>query len=171
MYVPHPLGHWSRHHRPNQRGGESAVERKIVLGNSCRGRKPPLVRRIIAAECSNIVQSPPLASHDPIARNEIGAYGGSRLRLEHGFIKARRQRINEVNVAGKFSMLFPRHAARDKYSKMADRFVDRVHDCLTVFDDVLDIIIDVKNPAKCLLGWRYVIAPRAKDYDRRADVA
>src|SRR5262245_49286543 len=171
MYVPHPLGHWSGHHRPNQRGGESAIECKIDLGNACRGRKPPLVRRIIAAECSNITQSPPLAPHNPITRNEVGADRVSRPRLEDGLIQARRQRINEVNVAGKFSMLFPRHAARDEYSKMADRFVDRVNDCLTVFDDVLDIIIEVKNPSKCLLGWRYVIAPRTKHYDGRADIA
>src|SRR6188474_2338272 len=68
-------------------------------------------------------------------------------------------------------MLFPRHAARDEYSEMADRFMDRVNDGLAVFDDVLDIIIDIKNPSKCLLGWRYVIAPRAKHHDRRADVA
>ena len=50
-------------------------------------------------------------------------------------------------------MLFPRHAARDKYSEMADGFMDRVNDGLAVFDDVLDIIIDVRiHPSACWGG-------------------
>ena len=91
--------------------------------------------------------------------------------LEHRLVKARRQHVDEVDVAGELAVLLARHAARDEYSEMADGFVDRVDDRLAVSADVVDIIIEVENPSECLLGRRDVIALRAEHHDRRADVA
>ena len=46
-----------------------------------------------------------------------------------------------------------------------------VNDSLAERPDLVDIVIEVKNPAERLLRWRDVVALRAEHYDRGADIA
>src|SRR5208337_5157852 len=56
-------------------------------------------------------------------------------------------------------------------AEMPDAMMQRVDDGLTVGDDLLDVVIQVEDPAQRLLGRRYVVPPRAEADDRRPDVA
>ena len=49
--------------------------------------------------------------------------------------------------------------------------MDGVDDGLALGLDVLDTFVEIEDPAQRLLGWRDVVRLRAKDDNRRADVA
>src|SRR6516164_116740 len=68
-------------------------------------------------------------------------------------------------------MLFGRYSARDEDAEVTDARMQRIDDRLAVFDDLVDIVVEVENPAQRLLRRRDVIAPGAEADDRRLDVA
>ena len=113
----------------------------MISENSCRRSEPAFVGRIVTTEGADVIQGSRLATHHPFARNEIGADGVLALRLEHGLVKARGKDIDQVDVAGKFTMLLASNSAGNKYSQMADGFVDRVNDGLSVRTDFIDVVI------------------------------
>src|SRR3954466_5908723 len=47
---------------------------------------------------------------------------------------------------------------------MTDAFVDRVDDCLSEGADLVDILIEVENPAECLCRRRDIV-PLGAEYD------
>src|SRR5215475_11025140 len=53
---------------------------------------------------------------------------------------------------------------------MADGFMDRIDDGLSVGSYCVRIVIEIENPAECLPGGRDVIALRAEHHDRRSNV-
>src|SRR5262249_6075497 len=68
-------------------------------------------------------------------------------------------------------MLFASHSGGNKDSQMADAFVDCVDDRLSERADLVDIVIQIKNPAERLRRWRDVVALRAEYDDGRPNVA
>src|SRR5215472_14655781 len=111
------------------KGADSRARKRLVkcevdlrdAGGSC---EPPLVGRIIRSECADVVEGPRLESHDPIAGHEIWIGGIKRLVVENRFIKSRRKRVNEVDVAGELAVLLLGDASRDEDAKMTDRLMD-----------------------------------------------
>ena len=68
-------------------------------------------------------------------------------------------------------MLFSCDVAGDENAEMADLFMNRIDDGLTVAADFVDAIIKIEDPSESLL-WRCdIVALRAKHDDRRTDVA
>src|SRR5207342_2234005 len=100
----------------------------------------------------------PLAAHDPVAGNEIGAGDAVRLWLKHRLIKTRWQRVDQVDIAGEFPVLLSGHGSGDKDAEVTDLVVDRVDDGLPVGADLVDIFIEVEDPIQRLLGWGDVVA-------------
>src|SRR5262245_11624435 len=88
------------------------------------GRKPSLVRRVVAAECADIIECPGLASHHPFARGEIRAGGVLGLGLEHRLVETGRQGVDEIDIAGELAVLFLRDATGDEDAEMADLLMD-----------------------------------------------
>ena len=171
MQPPHLLGHGRRCHGPYHRLRKGAVECEIDFRDPRRRGEPAFVGRIVTAEGADVVQGTRLATHHPIARNEIGADGIPALRLEHGLVQAGREDVDQVDVAGKFAMLLARDSAGNEYSQMADGFVDRVDDGLSVGTDFIDVVIQIENPSERLLGRRDVVPFRTEHDDGRANVA
>src|SRR5215468_2218724 len=54
---------------------------------------------------------------------------------------------------------------------MTDAFVDRVDDCLSAGADLVDILIQIENPAECLLRRRDIVALGAEYDDGGSNVA
>src|SRR5215469_6090669 len=54
---------------------------------------------------------------------------------------------------------------------MADRLVDRVDDGLAIGADLLDVVVEIEDPAQRLLRRGDVVALGAEYHDRRADIA
>ena len=64
-----PFREVRRNHLPHDGPDEGAVHRPICLGDF-RGRgKTPLVRGVVAAERTDVVERSRLASHHPLARD------------------------------------------------------------------------------------------------------
>ena len=112
-----------------------------------------------------------LAAHHPVAGREIRIGGVVGLALEHRLVEAGRQHIDQVDVAGELAVLLARDAAGHEDAEMADGLVDRIDDGLAVGADLVDVLVEVENPAERLLRRRDVVALRAEHHDRRADVA
>src|SRR5438045_170731 len=53
---------------------------------------------------------------------------------------------------------------------MSDRLVNSVYDGLPERPDLVDVVIEIENPAECLLWRGDVVAFRAEHHDRRANV-
>ena len=161
----------SGYERAHDRLGKRAVEREVHLGDA-RGRcEAAFIGSVIAAERANIVESPHLAAHEPIASDQVRAGGAVRLGLEYRLIKPRRQRIDQVDIVGELAVLLFRHASGDKDAEVTDLVVDRVHDGLTVGADVVDVLVEIENPVQRLLRRGDVVALRAEHHDGRADIA
>src|SRR5579872_464931 len=54
---------------------------------------------------------------------------------------------------------------------MTDRLVNGVDDRLPVIPDLIDVAVEVENPAQGLLRWRDVVALGAEHHDRRPNIA
>ena len=137
---------------------EFPVVGEIDLGYAGGGGKPPLILRRIAAHRPNIVQRALFAAHDPLPARQLRIGGIGGFGFEGCLVEPGRENVDQVDVAGKFAVLFLRHAARDEYSEMPDRFVNSIDDGLPVGPDLVDIAVKIKNPIKRLLRRRDVVA-------------
>jgi len=63
------------------------------------------------------------------------------------------------------------HGSGDKDAEVTNLVVDRVDYGLPVGPDVVDVVIEIKNPMERLLGRSDVVALRAEHHDGRADIA
>src|SRR5262245_9189033 len=63
------------------------------------------------------------------------------------------------------------NTAGNEDAEVADRFMDRIDDRLSIRADVIDAVVEIENPSKRLLWRSDVVALRAEHDDRRTDVA
>ena len=77
-------------------------------------------------------------------------------------VKPRRHGVDHVHARDELLVLFRSDLARDEDAEMPDRLVQRVDDGLTVGDDLVDVVVEVENPAERLLRRRDVVAPGAE---------
>src|SRR5215475_8012134 len=68
-------------------------------------------------------------------------------------------------------MLFFGHTTGNEDAKMAYGFVDRVDNGLSIGSNVINAVVEIKNPSKRLLRRCYIVAFRAEHNDRRTDIA
>src|SRR6185312_6071590 len=120
---------------------------------------------------TEVVEGALFAAHDPVTAGEIGVSSIAGFRLECRLIETRRQHIDQVDVAGKLGVLLPGNAAGHKNAEMANGLVDRVDDRLAVIPDLVDIAVEIENPAQRLLRRGNVVALGAEHHDRGADLA
>ena len=130
------------------------------------GLKTAFVGRVVAAQRADVIQRPYFASHDPVAGGKFGIGRLISLGLENGLIEARRQGIDQIDIAGKFFMLFAGDASGDEDPEVADAFVNRVNDRLAVGANFVDVVIEIEDPAQRLLRRRDVVALGAEHHDR-----
>src|SRR6516164_1932080 len=100
----HPFGERSAYHAPNDRLHEGAVKREIYLRNARRRFEAALVSHVIASQRTNIVQRSRLAAHDPIAAGEVWIGRVRPLVLQDRLVEAGWQSIDQINIAGKFTV-------------------------------------------------------------------
>ena len=62
-------------------------------------------------------------------------------------------------------MLFFGNAARDKYSEVPNSFVNSVDYGLPIRSDLVNIVIEIENPAERLLRRCDVVALRTENHD------
>ena len=138
----------SGRHGPDHRLCECAIECEIDLGYPRRGGEATFVRRIIAAEGADVIERSRFTAHHPIAGDELGIDRSLGLCLEHRLVKARRQDIDEVDVAGKLVVLLPRYARGDEDSQMTDGFVNRIDDGLSAGADLIDVLVEIRESSR-----------------------
>ena len=158
MPVAHQLRQLGSNRGANPWLHEFPIIGEIDLGYAGGGGKPPLVLRRIAAHRPNIVQRALLAAHDPLPGRQLRIGGIGGFGLEGRLVEPGRQHVDQVDVAGKFAVLFLGDAARDEYSEMPDRFVNGINDGLAVGPDLVDVAVKIKNPIERLLRRRDVVA-------------
>ena len=113
MQTLHPFRAAGLTPRSDERLQESAIERKIDLGDPRGGREAALVLGVIAAQRANVVERARLAAHDPVAGTR-SALAASPISPRRSPRKGRAAEIDQVDVAGEFVMLFPGDAAETK---------------------------------------------------------
>src|SRR5262249_13846377 len=127
--------------------GEGAVKGKIGLGHGGGGRETALIRRIIAAERADVVQGPCFAPHHPLSGREIRIGRVLGFGLEYRLVEPGRQRVDQVDVAGKLAMLFLGNAAGDEDAEVTDARMDGVYDGLAVRANFVDVLVKIENPS------------------------
>ena len=95
----HPLGHGRVDHCANHGLRKCPIKGQVDLRDPGGGREPALVGRVIAAERSDVIEDPCLAPHHPIAGDEIGVGRITGLVLKHGLVEARRQGVDQIDIA------------------------------------------------------------------------
>src|SRR5258708_20733264 len=135
------------------------------------GRETAFSRRIIAAEGADVVQGPCFAPHHPISGREIRICRVLGFGLEYRLVEPGRQRVDQVDVAGKLAMLFLGNAAGNEDSEVTDARMDGVYDGLAIGANFVDVLVKVENPSERLLRRRDVVTLRAEHDDGRADIA
>src|SRR4029077_6538854 len=83
----------------NNRLRKGAVQRQISFGYTCGCLKSPLITQIVAAERPDVLECARLTAHDPFTGNEISIDRVCLLFDENRLVEARRQRVDEINVA------------------------------------------------------------------------
>ena len=68
-------------------------------------------------------------------------------------------------------MLPGRHFAGHEDAEMTDALVEAVYDGLPVCDQIVEVLVEIENPAERLLRRGDVVAERAEDDDRRLELA
>src|SRR5262249_60324455 len=114
---------------------------------------------------------PHFAPHHPFPGCEIWIGRVLGFGLEYRLVEPGRQRVDQVDVAGKFAVLLLGNAAGNEDTEMTDARMDGVDDGLAVEADCFDVLVKVENPSERLLRRRDVVALRAERDDGRADVA
>ena len=171
VHPAHRLRHRRRHRRLDPGLQERPVEREVDLRQSCRSLKAPLVGEIVAAQRADVVERAGLAAHHPLAGHEVGVVNRLALRRQHRLVEPGRQDVDQVDVRGELVVLLFRHAGGDEDPQVPDLVVDGVDDGLAVGADFVHVVVEVEDPVERLLRRRDVVAARAEDDDRRADVA
>ena len=67
--------------------------------------------------------------------------------LEHRLVEARRQHVDQVDVARELVVFLARHAGRDEDSEVTHGLVDRVDNGLAKGADVVHVLVEVEDPA------------------------
>ena len=75
------------------------VKGEIDLRNAGGCGEPALIGRVVAAECSDIIQGPCLASHHPVAGDEIGVGRIVGLVFKHRLVETRRKGVDQIDIA------------------------------------------------------------------------
>jgi hypothetical protein len=104
-----------------------------------------LVLRRVATHGANVIERALFATHQPFTGRQIGIGGIGRLPLERGFVKTRRQQIDQIDIAREFIVFLLGDAARDEDAKMADGLVDGVDDGLAKRPDFVHVFIEIKD--------------------------
>src|SRR5262249_16307338 len=125
----------------------------------------------VAAEGADVVQGPCFAPHHPIAGREIRIGRILGFGLEYRLVKPGRQRVDQVDVAGKLAMLFLGNAAGNEDAEVTDARMDGVYEGRAVRGNLVDVLVKVENPSERLLRRRDIVTLRAEHDDGRADVA
>ena len=118
---------------------------------------------------SSRVRASQRITHSPVTRSGLST--ASPFGVEHRLVEAGRQHVDQVDVRGELVVLLPGDAGGDEDAEVADLVVDGVDDGLAVGADVVDAVVEVEDPVERLLRRGDVVALRAEDHDRRADVA
>src|SRR5262245_60190918 len=169
MQVPDRLGEGRVDQRSHKRLHEGAIKRKVCLRDAVDRSETALVGCAIAAKRTDVVESPRLTAHHPIAANHVGIGGGVGLGFENRLVETRWQRIDQINVARELVVLFARNLSRDENSQMTNILMDGVDDRLPAGADFINVFIEIKNPTKRLLRRGNVVPFGAKHNDRRAN--
>src|SRR5262249_19707912 len=114
---------------------------------------------------------PHFAPHHPISGREIRIGRVLGFGLEYRLVEPGRQRVDQIDVAGKLAVLFLGNAAGNEDAEVTDARMDGVYDGLAVGANFVDVLVKVENPSERLLRRRDVVALRAEHDDGRADVA
>ncbi len=138
--------------RANDRLRKRAVKGEIGLGYASGGREAALVGRIIAAESSDVVERPCFAPHHPLAGREIGIDRVLVLALEHGLVEARRQRVDQVDIAGELAVLLLGNAAGNEDAEMTHGLVDRIDDGLAAGADIVGVLVEIEESSPAPAG-------------------
>src|SRR5262249_121199 len=78
--------------------------------------------------------------------------------LDHRLVEPGRQRVDQVDVAGKLAMLFLGNAAGHEDAEMTDARMDGVDDGLAVGANFVDVLVQMENPSERLLRRRVMVS-------------
>src|SRR6476659_3951429 len=171
MQLLHPFRYRGADQRANHGLRERPVECEVGYGDVGGGREAALVGGVIAPKRPDVVQGPRFAAHDPTAGGEVRVRGVSGLGVKYRLVETRRQRIDQVDIAGELAVLLLCDAGGNEDAEVTDAFMNGVDDGLTVGADLIDALVQVQYPSERLLGRRDVVAFRAKRHDGSANIA
>src|SRR5262249_9586317 len=146
-------------------------KRQVRLRDAIDRGEAAIVGGAVATERADVVERACLAAHDPIAADQVGMNGAIGLGFENRFVEPRRQRVDQVDVAGELVVLLARDFAGNENSQVADILVDGVDDCLSAGAELIGVFIEIEYPSERLLRRSNIVPLGAEHDDRRANAA
>ena len=110
MHLLHPFGRSRVRQRADRRLNKRAIEIQIDFRQTRRCRKAPVVFGIVSAHRGDIVERPCFAAHHPLAADQVATGRAVRFLFEDRLVESGRERIDQVDIARKLSMLLLRNA-------------------------------------------------------------
>ena len=127
---------------------EGAIEREVDLGNARGGRKPALVfgrRCRPCARMSSSVRASQRITHSP---RQGRHWPCRRSWLRTSLRKARAAACRSGRCCWRTRRAPSRDAARDEDAEVTDGFVHGVDDGLPIRADLVDVVVEIENPAR-----------------------
>ena len=133
------------------KGCAKARYRRKLISETARPSRSGARLRVVAAECADVVERPASQRmiQSPVARSDRRRRW---FRLEHRFVKARRQHVDQVDVARKLAVLLARHAAGHEDAEVAGGLMDGVDDRLSIAPDFVDVCRRGRESSRALVA-------------------
>ena len=171
MEPAHPFGDAFVGPHADPRLNERAIKAEIDLRHARHCRKFPVILFVVAAQCADIIESARFKTNEIVPADQVGGRIVRVLGCHHRLVETRRQRIDEIDVAGELVVLLLRDRTGHEDTEMPDQLVNRIDDRLAVRSYVIDTLVEVENPLQRLWRRRDIVRLRTEDDDRGADVA
>ena len=155
----------------HQRLHEGTVDREVQLRQPSDSGEGAIVLGAVAAERADVVERAGLEAGDPVAGDEAARGHVRRPWRNDHLIEARRQAVDDVHQLHELLVLLRAHLGGDEEGEMPDLVVQGVHDRPAGGADVVDVPIQIENPAECLRRRTDVVFRGGEHNDRRGDVA
>ena len=157
--------------RAHQGLHQGAVDREVQVRQPGHGGEGAVVLGAVAPERANVVERTGLEAGDPVAGDEAARGHVGRPRRNDHLVEAGRQAVDDIHQLHEFLVLLRTHLGGDEDGEMPDLMAQAIDDRLAGGADVVDVPIQIEDPAERLRRRTDIVFRRGEHDDRRGDVA
>ncbi len=168
---PHDVGGRLVGQRTDHGLHEGAIERQVEVREPGHGGEGAVVRWAVASKRTDVVERALFEAGDPVAGDEATRRHVGRPRRNDHFMETGWQTVDDIHHLDEFLVLLGADLGGDEDGEMSDRVAQAINDGSAGGADVVNVAIEVEDPAEGLRRRTDVVFRRGEHDDRRGDVA